>query len=157
MKILKTFFIGLLILNISCSNDNGDIESINDSTIGKIENNEIIITANNADLLKRFDKLALKDNIKVNYKNLEIRKIENNEYALFAFTDDMLIKSAISLVIDGTNLKVDIGGGKITCSTNGCSSNAGCMPVKKPTTLDPEVWYWTCTSCSSDCTKTTSN
>jgi hypothetical protein len=158
MKTIKSIsFLILLNFFISCSNDDGDIKSIENESVAKVENNKIQITANKIELLKRFEKLALEDSIDVKYTKLEVRKMDNGNYAMFAFSEDYLVKSALSLSLDGANLKVYSGGGTITCSTTSCSNNSGCTPVQKTTSIDGGgTTYWTCSTCSGTCTKTTS-
>lgn len=158
MKKIRTIAIlFLLILFTYCTSDNGYIKSIENKNIAKIENNEVVLTADRMDLLDRLERMALEDNINVQYTHLEVRKMDNGNYALFAFSDDYLVKSAVSLMLDETNLRLYSGGGTITCSTTGCSSNAGCTPVQKTTFIDAhQTTYWTCSTCSSTCTKTTS-
>ena len=154
------FILAIVLFFTSCSTDNGSFEDMDSTVVGKIMNNEIKLIADRQDILSRFEKLALSHGIKVEYTHIEIRKLEDNNYAMFAFSEDYLVKSAINLNLQGGNLRItrdlSLGEGSITCKTSGCSSDAGCMPIKRSSTIDPNTKYWTCTSCSADCTKTTS-
>lgn len=159
-SIKKIFILATVLFFVSCSTDDGSFESMSNKVVGKIVNNEVMLTADKQDILGRFEKLALSHGVEVEYTHFEIRKLEDDNYAMFAFSKDYLVKSAVSLDLQGVNLKINnnltLSKGSITCTTKGCSSDSGCTPIQKPTEIDPNVKYWTCTPCSADCTKSTS-
>lgn len=155
-KIILSILTLTVFLFVSCSKDNGDFESIENSAIASIKGNKIEFTAKVKDLAKRFTKTSLNEGISVEYTTLEIRQFEDGDYALFAFNNDYTVKSACSLVVAGDNLVIAVnGGGTITCTSTDCSNDAGCTPYQK-TDITGGGKYWTCTACSGKCTKTTS-
>lgn len=157
MKNIKRILVlGIALFLASCSTDDGSFDKMNNKKVGKIINDKVEITADRQDILSRFQNLALSHGVEVEYTHFEIRKLENNNYAMFAFSEDHLTKSAINLNLQGDELIVNPNSeGSITCKTNGCSSDHGCMPIQRSLSIDPSTLYWTCSECSSDCTKTT--
>jgi len=154
-KILSLLLIVSLTFS-SCSKEENDFESIKGTSVAELKNGKPVITVDKIDLLKRFEQLASIDNVNVKYEYLEIKELENDEYALFAFSKDYLIKSATLLELKGDELNVStMNGGSVTCSTTGCSSTTGCLPIRATLTVHggDDILVWVCTECSADCTR----
>lgn len=142
----------------SCSKEEESFESIKGTMIAELKNDEPIIIAEKADLIQKFEELAKIDGIHVTYEHLEIKKIEGEGYAIFAFSKDNLIKSASLLDVKDDGLYIStMGNGTVTCTTTGCSSTTGCLPIRATlTVLGEEIKVWICTECSADCTRSAS-
>lgn len=153
----------------SCSDDENVQENNNSSKetyfkidnmlIGEIRNGEMIITADKLQLLAIFSKFAETQGLGyVEYFDLEISKKEIiidgksvSSYGLFSSDINGVHNSVIPLELEGNYLKVSGGKGSITCTSQNCGT--GCTPYEKA--IDGGK-VWTCSSCSTTCTKSMS-
>jgi len=153
----------------SCSNDETIQENnnfsketsfkIDNMLIGEIRDGEMIITADKQQLLTIFSNFAKDQGLGyVEYFDLEISKKEIlvdgkiiSSFGLFSSDINGIHNSVIPLALDGNYLKVDGGKGTITCTSQNCGT--GCTPYEK--VIDGGK-VWTCSSCSTNCTKTMS-
>ena len=159
----------LLVLLGSCSNDEAIQENNNFSNetsfkidnmlIGEIRGGEMIITADKQQLLTIFSNFAEDQGLGyVEYFDLEISKKEIiidgksvSSYGLFSSDINGVHNSVIPLELEGNYLKAAGGKGTITCTSQNCGT--GCTPYEKE--IDGGK-VWTCSSCSTNCTKTMS-
>ncbi|WP_130734745.1 hypothetical protein [Flavobacterium sp. J27] len=125
--------------------------------IGEIRNGEIILTADKQKLLTIFSNLAQEQGLgHVEYLNLEISEKDImvddeiiSSYGLFSSDINNVHNSVIPLVLENNYLIVDSGRGTITCTSQNCGT--ACTPYEKSIKGGK---LWTCSECSSTCTKT---
>ncbi|WP_395044344.1 hypothetical protein [Flavobacterium sp.] len=131
--------------------------------IGEERNGEYIITADRNQLFANFSELAKEQGLgEVKYQTLFIRKniIEGSNpikyyYGLFAIDNIGYHQAAIELINTNRALMIDDSPntGSITCTSTNCSG-AQCTPYQHIMSTGDKVW--TCSSCTSSCTKTAS-
>ena len=162
MKIPHLKLSGLMLLLLftlsSCSKEETVFESIKGKVVAELKDDSPVIIVDKENLLIRFQELAKSDDIIVDYNRLDIREMENGTYAMFAFSEDNVTKSATTLSLSNNKLIVSNSlGGSITCVTQGFSTSTGYTPYQKAViTHEGSGIIWTCSEYSSDCRKTMS-
>lgn len=172
MKLFNFSIVFLLATFIySCSNSNEINKPLNisnsareigdESNVGKIdENGQMVITAEKEEIINLFKELSKEQGLtNVSYDTIFINKgtIESNNeiyYGLYAMDKTGNLKSAIDLNLINNQFYINGKQGSISCSSNNCCSSC-CLPIQE-SIANSNVKYWTCTSCSTTCTKTAS-
>lgn len=116
----------------------------NDMMVGKMINGLPTVTIDKNKYLDAWN-VFLHDNYNINagLTKMEIVRT-NNGYNLLARGSSF--KSSIFVTYNISDGAFMINSGSVSCTTTACSSTSGC-----------EAWGHSCTECSGDCTKTTTN
>ncbi|MFK5983014.1 MAG: hypothetical protein QM499_08880 [Flavobacteriaceae bacterium] len=159
MKIIKTVFVALFLLIISCEkqdNTNNDLgenftfENIINNKIGIEKNGTFTLNVLNDDVINAFKKFSLKNDLNLKPLSFKVIIIDNNEYLRFYNENNQV--STIALIKDDSG-HYKTGG--TVCTSSACSSGGGCVPNGlyctpcKPQGPDSSV--------NGDCKRVTSN
>jgi hypothetical protein len=172
MKKLSFFMVILMLVANSCSNENSndnDINSVESAKkaildednlkgwvdVGKIENNQIVFTANKKNLINSLnDNLLIGKEAYVNEVSIE----RNKDFYYLRFTGEKIkVMFYVQLSDDGVTLRA---AAKTSCSTSDprcLQEELGCIPEYSDTPAG-QSGIGTCTECSNGgtCTKTVS-
>lgn len=144
-----TFLLPILFLfvNYACTDGlkNQNDNSIVGKNIAKINEGKIQLTMDQKSINNGIqDLLATQHESGVIYYKSVITNIDNNYY-LRSYSSDSIVTTTLleTKKIENNNYTLSVAG--ISCSSDACSSNNGCLPKSDKKS---------CTSCVGDCKKT---
>ncbi len=132
MKAIKTLFIALALLILSCDKQdksNVDLETnftfkiLTDSKIGVEKDGEFKLNVSNDVIMETFKQFVSVNGLKLQPLSLEVITIDNNKYLRFYNENDKV--STIELIKDENG---QYRTGNTVCTSSACSSGGGCIP-----------------------------